>query len=39
MTYLMQSTSHVNNLGQVLAEPLVINLKNEFREVIFNHLR
>ena len=39
MTYLIKSTSHVNNLRQVLAEPLVINLENKFREVTFNHLR
>ena len=39
MTYLIKSTSHVNNLGQVLAEPLVINLENKFREVIIKYLR
>lgn len=27
MTGLIESTSHINNLGQVLAESLVINLE------------
>lgn len=38
MTYLIKSTSHINNLGQVLAEPLVINLENKFREIILNYI-